>query len=89
MTQQAEHVVIIGQDGTSRFVYHDDLIPLMEQGEARTQRASHVEPSGNQWVADMAPVQGPMLGPYATRTAALAAEVQWLRDHHLPIPSEL
>jgi hypothetical protein len=35
-------------------------------------------PRGNGWIADLYPVAGPLLGPFATRTAALEAELEWL-----------
>ena len=40
------------------------------------------EPLGTarQWAADMAPSGGPVLGPFESRTEALAAEVKWLQD---------
>jgi hypothetical protein len=31
----------------------------------------------------MSPVGGPMIGPYPTRAAALAAEVGWIETHVL------
>lgn len=37
----------------------------------------------NCWWADMLPMNGPVLGPYATRQVALDAEVEWLDEHHL------
>jgi hypothetical protein len=33
------------------------------------------------WLADMAPSAGPVLGPFATRAEAIAAERRWLRDN--------
>jgi hypothetical protein len=30
------------------------------------------------WTADMSPVGGPVLGPFATRTEALQKETEWL-----------
>jgi len=65
-----------------RFVYDDDLTALLELGEARITRASHVEPAlAGGWTADMAPAGGPVLGPFAKRADALAAEQAWLADH--------
>ena len=59
-----EHDILIGEDGTLTFVYADDLAPLMDVGEARTSRASHVEPHPTRpgWYADMRPSGGPILG---------------------------
>jgi hypothetical protein len=42
-------------------------------------RASQVEPdAAGLWWADLAPVGGPMLGPFARRMQALTAEQTWL-----------
>jgi hypothetical protein len=71
-----------------RFIYSDDLKGFMEHGEAKTARASHVEPSGNMWVADLSPVNGPKLGPFTKRAEALTAEVMWLYQNNIPIPFE-
>jgi hypothetical protein len=38
----------------------------------------------NVWWADMTPVAGPVLGPFDEYPQALAAEVLWLQEHHLP-----
>ncbi|MHB8860928.1 MAG: hypothetical protein ACYC6N_00885 [Pirellulaceae bacterium] len=47
-------------------------------------RGSHVEPdaAGN-WYADLSPVGGPLLGSFSHRSAALAAERDWLEGHWL------
>jgi len=50
-------------------------------GEYTVSRASHVERSVGGWFADMAPVAGPVLGPFPTRQTALDAEVAWLRQN--------
>ena len=53
-------------------------------GQPHIQRASHVEPDGRgQWIADLAPVGGPKLGPFSLRSAALEAERRWLEVHWL------
>lgn len=70
-----------------RFIYSDSLQGLMAQGQAVTRRASHVEPDGSGWTADMSPVGGPKLGPFSTRSEALAEEVAWLRAHGIPTPT--
>lgn len=62
------------------FIYDDELLDLTELGEVAIVRASHVEPfeTGAGWQADMSPVDGPMLGPFPTRAAALLAETAWI-----------
>lgn len=79
--------LVVAPDGTVRYIYSDDLHAAMAPlGESRIRRASHVEPDegGGGWLADMAPVGGPVLGPFASRREALAREVAWLTDHWIP-----
>ncbi len=65
-------------DGTVATVY-TEAIDLTEIGRASITRASHVEPTPDgAWTADLSPVGGPVLGQYALRSEALAAEVAWL-----------
>ena len=72
----------ITTDGKLRFIYADDLQPLLELGTPQVRRASHVEPTdGGQWTADMSPVSGPVLGPFTLRIEALDAETAWLSKH--------
>ena len=53
-------------------------------GTVNIRRASHVEPTTEgRWTADLSPVGGPMLGPFALRSEALDAEQQWLLHHWL------
>ncbi len=75
--------LMIGLEGDIRFIYDDELCELLDEGEATIERASHVEPEGTQWVADLSPVNGPKLGPFAKRQEALDAEVAWLNQFHL------
>lgn len=42
------------------------------------------EMSRLEWWADLRPVGGPILGPYAGRDAALSAEKEWLESHGVP-----
>ena len=42
----------------------------------------------NKWFADMLPVDGPVLGPFDTHGEALAAEIAYLKEHHLPLPTK-
>ena len=69
-----------------RFIYNDDLAGLMEQGHTTIKRASHVEPCEGGWKADLAPVDGPILGPFNKRSEALQEEVNWLLANKIPVP---
>jgi hypothetical protein len=60
-------------------IYDDDISELLTLGESNILRASHVEPAGREWTADMGPVEGPVLGPFALRQDALDAEIAWLK----------
>lgn len=42
----------------------------------------------NSWWADLTPVNGPVFGPYATNTEALAAELKWLDDNGSPVSTK-
>jgi hypothetical protein len=70
-------------DPTGRtFAVYDELIELAALGRPVITRASHVEPDGRGlWHTDLAPVGGPVLGPYSRRSDALAAERAWLAAH--------
>lgn len=75
--------LVIQPDGTVRTIY-DETIPLAALGSVNIQRASHVEPTTDgRWTADLLPVGGPLLGPFAHRSEALDAEQQWLLRHWL------
>jgi hypothetical protein len=67
--------------GRVRAIYNDALAPLLTEGDFTVTRASHVEPAPGGWTADMGPVGGPVLGPFALRETALAAETDWLRTN--------
>ena len=72
MTTEMELVVDAG--GDVRCVYGEEL-DLREIGKLQITRASHVEPDRDGfWWADMGPVAGPVLGPFAERSAALSAD---------------
>jgi len=88
MTSEME--LVVGADGVARCIY-DEALDLREIGRLQITRASHVEPDrdGNWW-ADMGPVDGPVLGPYGSRSEALGAERGWLNGCgtlRQPIPS--
>lgn len=73
----------IASNGTIEIVYFDELknidLPI-----SVIRRASHVEPDDKaNWLADMASSNGPVLGPFATRELALAAEIDWLNKNYL------
>ena len=81
--------LLITGTGDVRCVY-DEHIALAELGPLTIRRGSHVEPDEHgHWWADLAPVAGPRLGPFASRRAALAAEVAWLETHWLPLPAHV
>ena len=68
-------------DGQLLAVY-DELVDLSPLGQPTITRASHVEPNKDgQWLADLSPVAGPILGPFNLRSQALAAEVAWLTQY--------
>jgi len=75
--------LVIDPAGQIRCVY-GEAIELRLMGSLKIRRGSHVEPSvDGKWTADLAPVNGPVLGPFSSRSAALAAEYKWLREHWL------
>ena len=74
--------LIVLPGGQVRAVY-DETLDLGCLGPQRISRASHVEPDElGRWTADLSPVGGPRLGPFASRSQALRAELAWL-DHWL------
>lgn len=80
----------IDPDGTVQFIYSDQLRPLLEMGEAKIRRASHVEPTPDgRWQADLNPIGGPLLPPTDSREASLRREAQWITLRYLNVPAEL
>jgi hypothetical protein len=76
MTTEMELVVDAG--GDVRCIY-DEALDLRALGQLQITRASHVEPDAEGcWWADMGPVDGPVLGPFGSRSEALGAERGWL-----------
>ena len=71
--------ITVQPNGDLRMIYYDEISTLLTLGESRIVRASHVEPDAMGWTADMSPVNGPTLGPFALRQDALDAEVKWLQ----------
>ena len=79
--------LFIDAAGQIRCLY-DETVDLASLGPLAIERGSYVEPTvDGRWTADMSPVDGPVLGPFAIRSAALAAERSWLLDHWL-VPTE-
>ena len=75
--------LLIDSGGEVRCLY-DEAINLHELGALNISRGSYVEPrSDGQWTVDLSPVNGPLLGPFLTRSEALAAEAAWLNEHWL------
>ena len=75
--------ILIEPGGTVRCLY-GEAIELATLGPLQIARASHVEPTASgQWLADMSPLSGPVLGPFACRSDALAAEEAWITEHWL------
>ena len=72
--------MVIDLKGNIHCLYREEM-DLAKLGEVSIQRASHVEPEGNCWYADLSPVKGPRLGPFPLRSQALEAEVIWLQQH--------
>ena len=76
----SEMELVVGVDGVARCIY-DEALDLREIGKLQITRASHVEPDAEGfWWADMGPVDGPVLGPFMSRTDALGAEREWLNN---------
>ncbi len=75
--------LIISPEGSMRCIYAE-MIDLAQLGRLTISRGSHVEPDeAGHWLADLAPVGGPRLGPFPHRSDALIAEAEWLDSHWL------
>jgi hypothetical protein len=73
--------ILIDDQGTLTALYTEAL-DLAAIGRPTIRRASQVEPTAEgKWTAAI--VDGPILGPYPTRSTALAAEVNWLEKNRL------
>ena len=70
--------IIIKPGGEANYIY-GEAIDLAGLGTLRIRRASYVEPTEDgRWTADLKLVDGPLLGPFKTRSEAIAAETAWL-----------
>lgn len=75
--------LVVKPNGTAVCLY-DEVLDLARIGPLTIARASHVEPdAAGHWTADLSPANGPVLGPFRTRTEALHAERIWLEEHRL------
>ncbi len=75
--------LVISSSGSIRCLY-DESLDLRALGKLSISRGSHVEPDQDgRWIADLAPVGGPRIGPFDNRSEALAAETAWLNEHWL------
>jgi hypothetical protein len=75
--------LVVEPGGVVRCVYSEE-IQLSALGNPAISRASHVEPDQHDgWLADLSPVGGPVLGPFARRSEALAAEIAWIETNWL------
>jgi len=71
--------IVVQESGSISFIWDDALAPLLDLGSVEMQRASHVEPTeSGQWIADLSPSGGPLLGPFRLRADALLSERLWL-----------
>ena len=75
--------MVIEPAGRIRCLY-EEAIDLAALGPPLIRRGSHVEPTENgEWMCDLSPVSGPLLGPFGCRSLALATEVAWLEANWL------
>jgi len=75
--------LIVTTEGSIRCLYGEEL-DLHQLGQLTIARGSHVEPTpAGEWTADLSPVDGPVLGPFDSRSEALTAEREWLEQHWL------
>ena len=75
--------LIVKSNGAIRCLY-DETVDLSSLGSLTIQRGSLVEPdTTGRRLADLAPVDGPVLGPFNHRSEALTAEREWLERNWL------
>ena len=75
--------LIVERDGSVRMIY-DETIDVRSLGDPTIRRGSYVEPAkGGRWKVDLTPMNGPVLGPFTSRSVALEEEVAWLRSKWL------
>ena len=71
--------------GNVRAIYQDEALEIYDAiGDRTVNRASKVEPEGDQWTVDLRPIGGPFLFQrFKERQEALAAEEKWIRANRL------
>jgi len=74
--------VRIDPKGTILALYQETL-DLGQLGPSEIHRASHVEPEGDLWTVDLAPIVGPRIGGFLNRSDAIQAEIDWIESHVL------
>jgi hypothetical protein len=73
-------ILTVDPQGGVRCLYNE-AVDLASLGAVSIRRASHVEPDDQgRWWADLSPMCGPRLGPFAIRSQALDAERLWLEE---------
>lgn len=78
------YTIKVTASGAWHFIYQERLKPLLQRGHAVMTRASYVNPqSDGSWIADLTPLQGPVLTSFATKQHALEAEEAWITAHWL------
>ena len=79
--------LVVEPSGAIRCIY-GEVIDLHALGTPVISRASQVEPNEQgRWLADLAPVGGPVLGPFDRRSEALLAERRWLKEQWIAKPT--
>lgn len=81
--RRASHVDVFRDLGVLALDYVSRIPVITMQPEQIALINSGID---NTWWADLLPSNGPVLGPFATRDAALAAEATWLEANRIPIP---
>lgn len=80
--------LFVRPDGSVQGLY-DETFELGQLGMLSVARASVVEPATiGGWMVDLAPVAGPVLGPFVRRSEALETERRWITDHRLCVTRE-
>lgn len=60
-----------------------DALEWLNREQQRANNFVNLAPTD--WIADLRIVNGPVLGPFNTRQAALDAEAAWLHEHRIPV----